>query len=479
MSYDLLEGIFDDAPKYSNFFNGRLLTAEDLGTEQAYAHKIRGYLGQALGSGVVEGLTVTVPDVSPPQLQVAKGLALSPIGQPLVLGADITLDLVRTTQGTGTSGGFHDCGISESSGVLGGVGFYVLVMGPATGTKDKVAVVGEPCAKAASACGKKYKLDGVYFNLVQLDISPFFEVNQASNLTSYLAQEEQEEGTLLNYLRSWVAHYCFGTANMLVSPWTLSTMLGDLKYGAIDELYRNNLIRDCEVPLGVFLWTQSGIEYFDMFPVRRRPAPMGWTDGHCAAFGPRYRIECESLFRQFQTQLSEITGTLDEVRAFDYFAYLPPAGIISEESGIDWDKFFEGYNKRQEPREISPDMVLPIIRRSFDYLPFNSGKRQVNVYRIVLHQYYAGNFFSPPFEGVLSTLATPNLGQSLTSTKVSGISRWAVEGIEGRVMFPITGGESLVETESRMPNYSGGKIVLGHLFTTSAMPEEGFLWNVT
>lgn len=478
MSYDLLEGIFDDSPKYSNFFNGRLLTAEDLGTEQSYAYAIRGYLGQALGSGIVEGLTVTVPKVSPPQLQVAKGLAFSPMGQPLVLGANITLDLVRTTQGAGTSGGFHNCGISDTSGVLGGVGIYVLIMGPSCGTKDKVAVVGEPCAKAASGCGTKYKLDGAYFNLVQLDISPFFEVNEASNLTAYLAQEEKEEGVLLNYLRCWVAHYCFGTANMLVAPWTLSKMLGDLKYGAIDELYRTNLIRPSEVPLGVFLWTQSGIEYFDMFPARRRPVPTRWTDGHCSAFGPRYRVECESLFRQFQTQLSEITGTLDEVRAVDYFPYLPPAGIIPEESGIDWTKFFEEYNYRQQPREISPDMVLPIIRRSFDYLPFGSGKRQVHVYRIVLNLYYASNYYSPPFEGEPSTLPTPDFGQYLSSVKVSGISRWAVEDIEGQVSQPITGGESLVETESRIPYYTGGKIVLGYLFTTPTMPEEPPPWSV-
>ncbi len=478
MSYDLLEGIFDDAPKYSNFFNGRLLTAEDLGTEQAYGYGQRGYLGRALGSGVVEGLTVTVPDVSPPQLQVSQGMALSPIGQPLVLGANITLDLVRTTQTTNETGGFHTCSISASSGVLGGTGIYVLVMGPATGTKDKVAVVGEPCAKAASACGKKYLLDGVYFNLVQMDISPFFQGRSTNNLTAFLAQDEEEEGMLLNYLRCWVAHFCFGTADLLVGPWTFSNFLGTYEYGAIDGLYRSGLIRDCEVPLGVFLWSQAGIEYFDMFPARRRPTPPSWSEGHCPAFGPRYRNEAEALFRQFQTQLSELTGTLDEVHAADYFPYLPAAGILPEGSGLDWSKFFENWRMRdQQPREITADRVLPLLRRSFDYLPFSRGKGEVTIYQIVIDIHYDTSYQTPPTDPSSRPMATPNLGQYMTTAKIAGLSNWAVENIEGFAFDNNAGSQGLVETESRTAFYTAGKISLGYLFTTSVMPEEPYRWS--
>jgi hypothetical protein len=50
-----------DGVRFVNFFNGRLLTAEDLRREQDANVVLRDRLGTAVGDGVVRGLRVALP----------------------------------------------------------------------------------------------------------------------------------------------------------------------------------------------------------------------------------------------------------------------------------------------------------------------------------------------------------------------------------------------------------------------------------
>src|SRR6516165_9833646 len=85
----LLAPVLDQGIRNTNFFNGRLLTAGDLQTEQDADRSHRAQLAQAVGEGVVTGLLVTLLDDGSgggaPVVRVAGGLALNRCGQALAL----------------------------------------------------------------------------------------------------------------------------------------------------------------------------------------------------------------------------------------------------------------------------------------------------------------------------------------------------------------------------------------------------------
>ena len=79
--------ILDGGIKSINFFNGRLLSAEDLSQEQSANKQSNRQLGQSIGDGVAYGLEVkeTSGQSTPtaPIVTVNAGLALNRQGQTL------------------------------------------------------------------------------------------------------------------------------------------------------------------------------------------------------------------------------------------------------------------------------------------------------------------------------------------------------------------------------------------------------------
>src|SRR5260370_42353819 len=97
MTHQLCEPILDRQARTTHFFNGRLLTAEDLQLVQAADARHRDQLGRALGSGVVEGLQVSLKDASaatPSTLTIAAGPAPARDGGALELAGPVHLALV-------------------------------------------------------------------------------------------------------------------------------------------------------------------------------------------------------------------------------------------------------------------------------------------------------------------------------------------------------------------------------------------------
>ncbi|MEO7752063.1 MAG: hypothetical protein ABIS35_01480 [Terracoccus sp.] len=79
-----------DEPSRINFFAGRLVTAEDLTSEQSSSRERQWRHNRLLhGFGVVTGLEVTVEDDS---IVVSPGLAIDPLGREVVLTASQRLD---------------------------------------------------------------------------------------------------------------------------------------------------------------------------------------------------------------------------------------------------------------------------------------------------------------------------------------------------------------------------------------------------
>ena len=78
----------ETSTRAANFFNGRLLTAEDLSREQQANTDGHKQLGRALGDGIVRGLDVreaTSSTPTQPVLSISAGLALNRRGRAIEL----------------------------------------------------------------------------------------------------------------------------------------------------------------------------------------------------------------------------------------------------------------------------------------------------------------------------------------------------------------------------------------------------------
>src|ERR671928_2086509 len=95
----LTEAITDGGIFSTNFFNGRLLSGEDLTREQEANRAARQRLGQAIGAGIAYGLEVAKPEGVDtrltPMVRVEAGMAVNARGETLVLKEPTQLSLVR------------------------------------------------------------------------------------------------------------------------------------------------------------------------------------------------------------------------------------------------------------------------------------------------------------------------------------------------------------------------------------------------
>ncbi len=97
------------------FFNGRLLTGEDLTREQEDQHRRQDRLGLAIGEGVVEGLGVTRVSMGSDTnvLSVEAGRAINRSGRVLVLSEPAQVQLVVQPTASAGRGAFGDCPASK------------------------------------------------------------------------------------------------------------------------------------------------------------------------------------------------------------------------------------------------------------------------------------------------------------------------------------------------------------------------------
>src|SRR5690242_6690299 len=99
MQVQLQQPLLSGGLRSVNFFNGRLLSAEDLSQDQSANRQAHQYLGQAIGAGVASGLEVRektgVSTRTAPVVTVAAGLAVNRLGQALPLAEATDIALVR------------------------------------------------------------------------------------------------------------------------------------------------------------------------------------------------------------------------------------------------------------------------------------------------------------------------------------------------------------------------------------------------
>ena len=358
MPINLQTAILNNRTRSVNFFNGRLLSGEDLTTEQQANRAGRSVLGRAIGSGVAHGLEVEVSalanTVQNPVLTVRKGLAINPGGASLQLQADTDISLVRPPSPASAAVSiFQNCTPVQSGVYVAGAGVYLLTISPANAAEGVAQVNG--VSTTASPCNSNYIADGVQFRLIQIDLT-------------------QAELGDTNHLQNLVAYKCLG-----VSDWDAvraDPFGGSKQFGVIDQLRASSKLTNCDVPLAVLYWTaDGGVVFADQWSVRRRIVKPGESSAWSLFVNDRPESEAEAAFLQFQAQAAGILRTVSpatSVSATTYFRYLPAAGILPISTsnavvtpGFDYRQFFG--NVTRDPVYIDGALLEVILRDSLRY----------------------------------------------------------------------------------------------------------------
>jgi hypothetical protein len=410
---DLLAPLLDRGIRNTNFFNGRLLSAEDLSAEQNANRQHHELLGRAGGEGVAFGLEVSVttdpsspPDTTRPLLKVTAGLALNRKGQTLSLPDDATIRLVPAEEEQAAVAGlFAACEPPTTEVYQTGTGVYILAIAPSSGYEGKAPMSGlgeEP--GAGRACGRRYAVEGVQFRLVEMNINTLAGISDATRsqvLELMNKSKDKNDAASREKLRNILAHLCFGTeelATFAADPFrkTEEGRPAYLAYDALDALRAKDKLTDCDVPLAMIYWTRDGVQFVDMWSVRRRVSAQNKSLAWPLAVDDRRQAEGEAMFLQFQDQMDEMfkanPSELEKMKATSYFRYLPPAGILplaakKGSQGIKLVNFASGLTLRDKAiLEILafPDRIFmegaklgPLLREAAKYPPIDLKSREL------------------------------------------------------------------------------------------------------
>jgi hypothetical protein len=298
-------------------------------------------------------------------LRIEPGLAVNRSGQALALRDPIDLQLVKpTTPISAGAGIFGECQPVQSGTYVAGKGVYLLTIMPAEGREGRAPASG--LGNGAAPCNTDTILEAVKFRHIHLN--------------AFLNDGELDNQ---NLLRNRVAYRCFGVKEMNAF---LANPFGPLaqRYGLIDQLREEKTIGNCDVPLAIFYWTDSGgVEFVDMWAARRRLTKRTVSVDWAPLVDDLRGSEGEAMFLQFQEQVGELFSRNPVQTSFvanQNFRYLPPVGIIPEvlgtrRNGFDYRTFFTGVTYR-EPVYIEGARVEPLIRQAVRYtaLDLTSGE---------------------------------------------------------------------------------------------------------
>jgi hypothetical protein len=357
-----------------NFFNGRLLSGEDLTHEQAMNLLGQRRLGQAIGAGVAFGLEVkknaglSAPDN--PVVTVSSGFAVNAIGQTLLLQDDTDVAIARATAAaTATGAEFGACNILPGVSVSGD-GAYLFTIASAEAKEGKAPVSG--LGNVPAACNSRYTTLGVQFRLLDIGLN-------SAELSDSIR------------LRNYLAYKIFGSDDPKLNAFLnnpFDTVLSN--YGFLDTMMARGLTA-CDVPLALVSWSAAaGVRFVDLWAVRRSiflAASHRWS----VFVGPRRTAEAQAMFLQFSEQVREIReteGNLGTIVGSERFRYLPPAGILpltgaGGASGFAPQTFFAG-QAVHPPVYIEEGMVEPLVRTAFDYGPISlTNKDPIRLFQVV------------------------------------------------------------------------------------------------
>ncbi|HEX8114890.1 MAG TPA: hypothetical protein VF516_44475 [Kofleriaceae bacterium] len=351
----------DGGIRSTNFFNGRLLSREDMQREQDAERAVHERLGRALGAGIAYGLEVEAKAIggnsaADPVVTVHAGLAINRRGQTVALDRDVDVSLLKpaapATSTTSAAGAFATCLPPDNAVYVTGTGVYLLAVAPAS-QKQGLAVV-SGLNNTAAACNAKEVVAGVQFHLTQVKLTSAELADDAHLRNAVAYKFFAAEGAGTDAVRD-----PFGVPP---SPVALT----------------DPPLSDCDVPLGVFQWTAAGgLRWVDLWSVRRRPAGPD-SDAWPMFPGARPDAVGEAMLRQFQHHIGSLRdASALPTRASDVFRSLPPAGLvplggIAGAVGVDAARFFDGFTTRG-PVFVEGARVPAFLRLATRFPPIRVG----------------------------------------------------------------------------------------------------------
>jgi hypothetical protein len=395
------ETILDEGIPNPNFFNGRILTAQDLTDEQGANRRQHRQLGQALGAGVAFGLEVNLvagaegADGQPPVVRVNPGLAVNRCGQAIALPVGVDLTLTRKPPPLPADAGlFSDCRPPSASVTLLDRSVYLLVASPDSGYSGEQAPRRGFDDGKVAGCGDRFAIEGIRFRTEELKVGTLDRLSPATR-NELAALMAKDDAASLSKLRNGLAHVGFGTEELNgVRRDPFAQAVGQspaVGYGAADAMRAGGQLSDCDVPLALLYWTLHGVRFLDMWAVRRRLTKPAAADRWPVLPDDRGLSEGEAMTRQFLDQIEAIRNDPQEnpgtIRAADRFTYLPPAGMVALldnnfPAGFHPDLFFEGI-AHHRPAYIEGARLGTLMRTAFNYPPLDlRGGVMAWVYRV-------------------------------------------------------------------------------------------------
>lgn len=342
----LQEPFGEDAIRTVNFFNGRLLTGNDMSREQAARREADARIGLALGDGIANGLQVAFKgNIAPggrPAVEVQPGVAVNRAGSVLCLKHKVSLALDRAAQ-PGTDNVaclFGDCAPLADGDYVAGAGLYVLTIAPAFTSEGRAAVSG--MGDTSPRCALDATVEAVQFRLLEI--------------RDELFDADPGQGDF----RNRIAYEAFGVG--VLPGWPANLLGGTARADDLIEVMAGHGLSLGEVPLALIAFTSAGHIFTDNWSVRR-PIALRDPDGVVGAISePRRLAVGRAMFRQFQDEVATIPA-IGLIRARDRFRYLPPVGLIPGLGDNRIDFFFEGMTVRG-PTHIDASAVEPMLRES-------------------------------------------------------------------------------------------------------------------
>jgi hypothetical protein len=380
----LLEPVLTNGIKDTHFFNGRLLTADDLRTMQRAARQHDAQLGRAIGDGIAYGLQVSMiagagSTSTAAVLHVAKGLALNRIGEPIALAAATDLALVRTLDAPVPDGAFKIC-VPQTDTEFLNLGLYLLTIAPASGFEGRAPMTELSTEGLGSSCASRYEVEGVKFDMRRLTLPSDAAATPTEARTLFNTLQAQLPSMAasavspqLHRLQNIVAHLFFGSDDVyrrVREP--LSIQDDPPESDWVRKLREAKQLSDCEVPLALIYWSIRGVEFVDMWAVRRRLIPSGRLPQALSPIaGVRVLADAEARLHQFQAQIEALRAAHplpQTLKATDWFRFLPSAGVLPLTSpaakGFDAVAWFTGIKTRPAPAVIEGARVEAILRES-------------------------------------------------------------------------------------------------------------------
>jgi hypothetical protein len=322
-----------------HYFNGRLLTAEDLQADQQAVLTRQDWLGKASGYGVIEGLIVT--QAGPTSIAITAGIGLNPQGEIIRLPGNIP-SLPLTPQATANqpppdAGRFTPCNF-QSTGSMSSTpaGAYLLTAVPTSHFEGQVAMkaaagsvmtsTSNGSTSSTPGCGSKWEVEGLQFRIISIPATEFGF--QGFGFIQILNED---------YRRNLFAHWCYGTPllqDLGIEPFNFPDT-----YAGLDRLMMDSSsdLTFCDLPLAVFYWDGSKLTFVDAWAVRRRIIHPDALEGTWKALVSDKRVaENQARFLQFQNQINDwvLVGhatnntPLSQIQATSFFGYLPPVGFL-------------------------------------------------------------------------------------------------------------------------------------------------------